>query len=159
MIHSVFWSIESFSNPRLMSQIDQVSQFGSDVAAMNRIFGHQLNSTRSSLYIMDSWGAGTLVEDRNVIIGGAIEYLSRNSSILTLVTSNDPLLTEYLFRIQNPFKFNIDFWISNDKFQFHRIKRISDFNLSKDYTWLENFRKTGLSNQIVKDAISIGNII
>ena len=60
--HKIIWEIEFFCNLRLMSQSDQVSQFGSELSTMNRILNKKKsNSIRPSLYIIDNWGQGTLI--------------------------------------------------------------------------------------------------
>ena len=60
--HGIIWEIENFSNLRLMSQSDQVSQFGSELSSMNRILNKKRStSMRPSLYIIDNWGQGTLI--------------------------------------------------------------------------------------------------
>ena len=68
--HGIIWEIENFSNLRLMSQSDQVSQFGSELSSMNRILNKKRsNSMRPSLYIIDNWGQGTLIGRINSLNG------------------------------------------------------------------------------------------
>ena len=60
--HKIIWEIENFCHLRLMSQSDQISQFGSELSCMNRILNKKRsNSKRTSISIVDNWGQGTLV--------------------------------------------------------------------------------------------------
>ena len=123
--HGIIWEIENFSNLRLMSQSDQVSQFGSELSSMNRILNKKRsNSMRPSLYIIDNWGQGTLIgrinplngchklwviiydssnnlDDKRIILASALTYLSNLTNTITFITTRDAVLTGYILENLN----------------------------------------------------------
>ena len=142
--HGIIWEIENFSNLRLMSQSDQVSQFGSELSSMNRILNKKRsNSMRPSLYIIDNWGQGTLIgrinplngchklwviiydssnnlDDKRIILASALTYLSNLTNTITFITTRDAVLTGYILENLNRIdieKSSIKTWIISSEGQ------------------------------------------
>ena len=136
--HEIIWEIENFSNLRLMSQSDQVSQFGSELSSMNRILNKKRsNSMRPSLYIIDNWGQGTLIgrnptvwffgfmvpmknylDDKRIILASALTYLSNLTNTTTFLTTRDAVLTGYILENLNRIdieKSSIKTWIISNQ--------------------------------------------
>lgn len=79
-----------------MANADQISTFGGDITRMSRSLTSGFQTKKTSLFIMDNWGHGTVHDDKVILSSSALLHLTTIDNALTLAATRDYRFVDFV---------------------------------------------------------------